>query len=185
MLAINLNINSGQHQHQLCLSIISKTSCPYTMLLYSGPASIFPSIHINQPQNEDFSIAFLATGLMAATANSQYTGFLFFLEFSKCPDDGQEEHSILFTYSAGNGNSCFAQDFGLHSFNISASGSLIGTNTKAPTKIGGCPTSTCDLGYQTVDVTTCTDRFTLDRTEFTDAPRLSGQLRSFSRISVK
>lgn len=85
MLTINLNINWGQHQHQLRLSIIIKTSCPYTMLLYSGPASIFPSIHINQPQNEDLSIAFLTTGLVAATTNSQYTGFLFLSSPANAP----------------------------------------------------------------------------------------------------
>lgn len=46
---------------------------------------------------------------------------------------------------------------------------LIGTSTKAPAKIGGCPTSTCDSGCRTADLSTGTDEFTVDCAKCTDA----------------
>jgi hypothetical protein len=141
-----------------------------SLLLYSIISLwIFSKLISTYLKIKTFSFALLTTGLMAVTANAQYTGFLFF-EPRKCPADGQEEHSLLFTYSAKDGNSCFSQDYGSSSSNISVSGNLIGTNTKAPAKIGGCQTSTCDSGCQTADITTGTDGFTLDCAEFTDAP---------------
>jgi hypothetical protein len=62
----------------------------------------------------------------------------------------------------------FAQDYDSHP-STSRPLALIGTNTKAPAKIGGCPTSTCDSGCQTADVSTGTGEFTVDCEKFTDA----------------
>jgi hypothetical protein len=107
--------------------------------------------------------------LAAAVTNAQYSGLMFFKDSGDCPQQTESESQTSWTYDAGSGNLCFSNPYGNEDLDAAFSGELIGTNTVAPKKFGGCPTSNCDSDCTTVDVEASGNGVQVDCAQFSGA----------------
>ncbi|KKA20906.1 hypothetical protein T310_5046 [Rasamsonia emersonii CBS 393.64] len=117
------------------------------------------------------NITSLLLAASASLASAQYKGIIFFKEHGQCPRQIESEQQTDFEYTAGS-NLCIPMGYSSDNYGVGLSAALIGNNDIPPTKLGGCPTSSCNENCQTTSIKQTGNGIYLGCAQFTDAPYL-------------